>query len=101
MKTIIMSAAALAAALLGAAPAAAQTVQIIVTSNPAHRASQEAPASLDRLAEIAVENACEKPFIRNLKGWELYAACIADARQQVEAQLAQRNTAANLAVALR
>ncbi len=86
MKTLL-SAAALIAAL--AAPAAANTAIILeVGFDRAPRAQAE--LTIEQQAEIAIEEACEKPFIRNLRGQQLYEACLAEARTKVEAVLAAR-----------
>ncbi|MCL6250138.1 hypothetical protein M3P36_03630 [Altererythrobacter sp. KTW20L] len=87
MKTIL-SAAALAAAVL-ATPAAASTVLVI---NFAHdRAPREqVELTLEQRAELAAEAACAKPFIRNLGAQRLYAECLVEARAEVAAILAER-----------
>ena len=87
MKTIL-SAAALAAAAL-ATPAMASTA-IILEVGYDRAPREQAALTLEQRAELAAEAACEKPFIRNLRGQQLYAECLAEARAEVAAILAAR-----------
>ena len=94
MKTIFAVATALS---LLATPAAANTL-LIIDMAPERAPRAAVQLTLEEQAEIAVEAACEKPFIRNLRGRELYAECLAEARAEVEALLAARQTAPELAL---
>jgi hypothetical protein len=87
MKTILSTAALIAAAL--ATPAAASTA-IILEVGYDRAPREQVELTLEQRAELAVEAACEKPFIRNLRGQQLYAECVADARAEVAAILAER-----------
>ncbi|TIX48896.1 hypothetical protein [Alteraurantiacibacter aquimixticola] len=89
MKTAIFT----TLALLAAAPAAAQTMPLIIENGDGGRITITAPMTEERMIQLAAENACEKPFIRDLKGWSLYAVCITDARAEAEAILAARKAA--------
>lgn len=90
MKTIL-SAVALAATVF-ATPAIASTVMILeVGYDRAPR--DQAELTPERRAELAAEAACEKPFIRNLGAQQLYAECLAEARAEVAAILAERQAA--------
>lgn len=94
MKTIFAAATALS--LLGT-PATANTLLIIdMAQDRAPRAA--VTLTLEERAEIAIEAACAKPFIRNLRGRELYLQCLAEARAEVEALLAAHATAPELAL---
>ena len=92
-----------ASALLLAVPANAQSAFVLVIGE-LPRAEAQAPARVltteERIDE-AVEDACPRPFIRDLKGWSLYHACAASARAEAELQVAGRDTAAEPVVALR
>ena len=86
MKTIL----AVAAIALFAVPAVAQTMPIIIQTGQPDRVFDRAPLSLEDRVAIAAEAACERPFIRNVPARILYFDCLAEARAQVEAQLADR-----------
>ena len=89
---------AAAAIALLATPAAAQTMPIVIyASLPDRDVSRAAPSLQDRIATLA-EAACERPFIRNLPARVLYYDCLAEARAQVEAQLADSRPANELAL---
>ena len=94
MKTIL-SAAALMFAL--AAPATAQTV-LVLQWGSAPAARTQVDLTTEQRIELAAEAACEKPFIRNLRGQQLYDACLAEVRAEVEAALAARDAGTELAV---
>ena len=94
MKTLFAAATALS---LLASPVAANPLLIIdMSQDRAPRAASQ--LTLEQQVEIAVEAACEKPFIRNLRGRELHAQCLAEARAEVEALLAARAASPELAL---
>ncbi|GEM_PF-1106571 len=98
MKTILFSA---AAALLVAAPASAQTFVLVVGELPTEdEETIVVTASLDEQIEDAIETACVRPFIRDLKGWQMYERCVVEARAEIDAQLAE-NTELPVTLALR
>lgn len=86
MKTIIFA----AAAMLAAVPAAAQTMPVVIKTGSADRVVSSADLSMQDRVEIAAAQACEKPFLRDLKAQELYASCLNEARAQANAILAER-----------
>ena len=94
MKTIL-SATALMFAL--AAPATAQNV-LVLEFGPDRAPRPAAELTAEQRIEIAVEASCEKPFIRNLRGQQLYDACLAEVRTEVEAALAAKSAGTELAV---
>ena len=63
---------------------------------PAARTQVE--LTTEQRIELAAEAACEKPFIRNLRGQQLYDACLVEVRAEVEAALAAREAGTELAV---
>ena len=91
-----LTALALLSTLAFAPAAQAQSAFVMVIGERSYDLDRPAPAALTdaRRIEIAAEQACEKPFIRNIKGQQLYAECLADARAQASAQLAARTSAA-------
>ncbi len=90
MKTLLTSAACIT--MLAAVPAAAQTMPLIIVTSTGDRVTPQSNLSFDDRITIAVEAACEKPFIRDLKGQELYQACLTEARAEVQANLAEAAT---------
>ena len=85
-----------------AAPAAAQTSVLMIgknTSAPVERGA-DAP-SLSERVENAARKACEKPFIRDLKGREAYRDCLTEVRAEVLKQLALRDASRPLVIAAR
>lgn len=89
MKTIALA----TLALLAAAPAAAQTAPMIIYKGTPDRITVTSTPDEARLVEIAAEDACAKPFLRDLKGRMLYAECLAEARAEAWAILAERTVA--------
>ncbi|MEN7537970.1 UrcA family protein [Aurantiacibacter flavus] len=80
---------------LALAPAAqAQSAFVMVIGERSYEQSRpdRAPLTDEQRIEIAAEQACEKPFIRDLKGQRLYAECLTEARAQAVAQLAANTT---------
>lgn len=86
MKTVFFA----ALAIFAATPAAAQTIPLVIQNGTGDRITVTATVSLQERIEIAAEDACAKPFLRDLKGQELYAECLTEARAQVEAIFAER-----------
>ncbi len=87
MKTILFA----TLASLVAVPAAAQTAPIIIyDAYPDRVTSAPSAATEAEQVEIAAKAACEAPYIRNLKGQQLYAECLAEARAEAAAILAER-----------
>ncbi|WAT16929.1 hypothetical protein OZN62_08240 [Aurantiacibacter sp. MUD11] len=84
--------AALAATVLAAAPAQAQSAFVMIIGEaPAPAADRaDAPVSREAMIESAVERACPQPFIRDLKARSLLAECKAEARAEAEALVAER-----------
>jgi hypothetical protein len=81
--------------------ATAQSFPLIVGSLPRNEITVTATPTFEQQLEIAAEGACEKPFLRNLKGQQIYAECLAEARAQAEAILAARAAARATELALR
>ncbi|RIV89730.1 UrcA family protein [Aurantiacibacter xanthus] len=81
---------ALLSTLAFSSAAQAQSAFVMVIGKRTYEQSRPAPAPLtdERRIEIAAERACEKPFIRDLKGQQLYGECLTEARAQAVAQLA-------------
>lgn len=96
MKTFTTTAfgAALAATMLAAAPAQAQSAFVMIIGKAPSPAEQSvsAPVSREAVIEDAVERACPQPFIRDLKARALRADCVETARAEAEAILAERET---------
>ena len=86
MKTIALA----ALAVFAATPLAAQTMPLVIHNGSGDRITVTAPVAAEQLVEIAAKQACAKPFLRDLKGQELYAECLQIARTQAEAVLAER-----------
>lgn len=104
MKKSITSMFLLAAsALLLAVPANAQSAFVLIIGElPSAEADAPRRAlTAEELIDEAVETACPRPFIRDLKGWSLYNACAATARAEAELHFAERSAAAEPAIALR
>ena len=103
MKTIAtLTATALAAAtMLTAAPAAAQSYVVVIGEMPKREVRERAASDLATRIDAAVEQACEKPFIRDLAAWKLYAECTAAARAEIDAQLAEVAKGAPVTFAMR
>lgn len=80
-------------AMLTSMPLAAQTMPLVIQNAYADRAVVSAPLSLAQRIEVAAEGACERPSVRNLKGWELYAECLTEVRTEIETQLAENDQA--------
>ena len=99
MKTIVTAIAA--AASLAASPAAAQSFVMIIGDLPTTEVRKTAEPNLEQKIETAIERACVKPFIRDLSGWKMYEACRADARAEIDAQLAGLAPDAPVTVAMR
>ena len=99
MKKFLIS--ALTIAMLGAVPAFGQTMPLIIEMGHADRVTATAPATLEEQVEIAAENACERPFLRDLKAQQLYADCLSEARSQAELILTARQAATAPELALR
>ena len=86
MKTILVSA---AAALLAAVPASAQTFPLVIGEMPSPKEQRiVVEPSLEERIEDAVDTACVRPFIRDLKGWQMYERCAVEARAVINDQLA-------------
>ncbi|WP_137680744.1 UrcA family protein [Aurantiacibacter suaedae] len=81
---------AVLATLAVSSTAQAQSAFVMVVGERTYELDRpdHAPLSDERRIEIAAEQACEKPFIRDLKGQRLYAECLSEARAQAVAQLA-------------
>lgn len=58
-------------------------------------------ARLVKRVEQAAKNACERPFIRDLKGMAAYDECLATAMMSAQAQVAKSNLPGNLELAAR
>tara|TARA_A100001391_G_scaffold99255_2_gene65878 strand:+ start:10883 stop:11185 length:303 start_codon:yes stop_codon:yes gene_type:complete len=82
---------------LAFAPAAqAQSAFVMVIGERTYEQNRPARAPLtdEQRIEIAAEQACKKPFIRDLKGQRLYAECLTEARAQAVALLAENEAPA-------
>ncbi len=79
----------------------AQSFPLIVGQLPREEITITASPTFEQQLEIAVEKACEKPFLRNLKGQRLHAQCLAEARAQADAILAAHTAAQATELALR
>ncbi len=90
MKTIFLA----AMATLVAIPAAAATAPVVIYQSMPDRVTQSAEANTAERIEIAAQAACEAPFLRDLKGQQLHAECLAEARAAAKAALAQTELAA-------
>ncbi|MXO59778.1 hypothetical protein GRI89_09525 [Altererythrobacter salegens] len=99
MKTILT--AALAASVLCAAPASAQTMLLVIGERPVPQQEVDHHATLDEKIELALDQACEKPFVRDLKGWQLYKDCRTEVRSEIDEQLAKAGTPDAVTIALR
>lgn len=99
MKNILT--AALAASVLWAAPASAQSFVMVLGERPAPQKSVQHTASLDEQIDSALDHACEKPFFRDLKGWQLYKECRTEVRGEIEDQLAKAGEPDVVTIALR
>ena len=99
MKKIATLAVAATAAL--SQPVMAQSSFVMIIGEfPAKRAEVTSTVLTEaQVVEIAAEAACDKPFIRDLKGQALYAKCLTEARTQAAAQLAEERTTAPLLAA--
>ncbi len=64
MKLLI---AALATSVLWAAPASAQSTVLVIGERPAPRPAERHTPTLDQKIEVALDRACEKPFLRDSK----------------------------------
>lgn len=97
MKTIILTAFALALSV----PAAAETV--VVNGQRVEAKLIELPRSLTEaeIVERVADKTCEKPFIRNLVGWKLYAECMSEVRAEATEQLAAARSGEPAEIALR
>ena len=97
MKTAIL-------ALIGiciAAPAAAQAQTVyVVKYGESDRITVTPKPTLDRKIQTAAEAVCERPYIRDLKGWVMYNSCLTEVRSEIEEQLAEKHIDA-VEVALR
>ncbi|WP_305097854.1 hypothetical protein [Croceibacterium aestuarii] len=98
MKLLI---AALATSVLGAVPASAQSTVLVIGERPAPRPSERHTPTLDQKIEVALDRACEKPFLRDLKGWQLYKDCRSEVRGEIDRKLAGAAEPAAITVALR
>ena len=96
MKTIF--AATAIASLAIAAPASAETLMVIGTFPAASAAAPQAPVSLDQRIADAVDKACERPFVRDLKGQQLYKACRIEVRSEIESKLARSEGPVSIAL---
>ena len=93
-----LAAITLLSSLAFATAAQAQSAFVMVIPTSSIQRPQTAPAQLttaERI-EIAAKDACEKPFIRDLKGQTLYARCLEEARAEAAAQVAERTEFARL-----
>jgi len=99
MKKLILI--ALTSVAFSPVVASAQTFPLIIGSFPEDEIVVSATPTFEEQLELAVKKACEKPFIRNLKGQLLYAECLAEARAQAAAILAERTARLGTELALR
>lgn len=97
MKKIATLALAATAAL--SQPVLAQSSFVMIIGEwPEQRAEVASTVLTDeQRVEIAAEAACDKPFIRDLKGQALYAECMTEARAEAAAQIAETRAAPQLA----
>lgn len=93
--------AALAAVIAWSAPASAQTMLLVIGERPTAPSSDSSVVTLEQKIETALDHACEKPFIRDLKGWALYKECRTEVRGEIEDQLGGGGDTATITVALR
>lgn len=85
---------ALVSTLAFSSAAQAQSAFVMVIGERTYEQSRpdRAPLTDEQRIEVAAEQACEKPFIRDLKGQRLYSECLTEARAQAVAQLAANET---------
>ena len=93
--------AALAASVLWAVPASAQSYVLVIGDRPAAQKPEPRSVSLDEQIDSALDHACEKPFIRDLKGWQLYKECRTEVRGEIQDKLAKAGEPAAVTIALR
>lgn len=78
-----------------AQPALAQSAfpMVIGSFEQPRKGEPRKPLTSEERVEIAIDNACPEPAVRDLKGRQLHRECVTEARQQALAQLAARGTA--------
>ena len=86
MKKILLSAFALA--IISATPAYAQSsfVMVIGDAPRAEKASTNEPETREVAIQRIVDEACVRPFARDLKAQEVYRECVAEVREQLNAR---------------
>jgi hypothetical protein len=94
MKKLIALALLSTLAFAPAAQAQSAFVMVIGERTYEQKRPDRTPLTDEQRVEIAAERACEKPFIRDLKGQRLYAECLTEARAQAVALLAANDTPA-------
>ena len=92
MKKLIALALVSTFAFSSAAQAQSAFVMVVGERTYEQNRPDRAPLTDEQRIQVAAEQACEKPFIRDLKGQRLYAECLTEARAQAVAQLAANET---------
>jgi hypothetical protein len=87
--------------VLWAVPASAQSYVLVIGDRPAPQKPVSHSATLDEQIDSALDHACEKPYILDLKGWQLYKECRTEVRGEIEDQLAKIGEPAAVTIALR
>ena len=81
---------AIVSTLAFSSAAQAQSAFVMIVGERTYEQSRpdRAPLTDEQRIELAAQQACEKPFIRDLKAHRLFAECLSEARAEAVALLA-------------
>jgi UrcA family protein len=87
MKTLLAFAPLFALATVVAAPVAAQTMPMIIPMSASKAPlAPRAERTLEQRLVAAAQAACGRPHLANLRGQELYRACVAEVTNELTAR---------------